>query len=109
MQTEGFSSVQLLNRVQLFATPWTAACQASLSITTSRSLLKLTSIELVMPSSHLTLCRPPSPPAFSLSQHQGLFNDGTEGLVWSLFPRVYQKINQFATHCQFYPGLLWDI
>ena len=53
-----FSSVQLLSRVWLFATPWTAACQASLSITNSRSSLKLKSIELVMPSSHLILCRP---------------------------------------------------
>ena len=50
--------VQLLNCVQLFATPWTAACQASLSFTISWSLLKLLSIELVMPSNHLTLCRP---------------------------------------------------
>ena len=53
-----FSSVQSLSRVQLFATPWTAACQASLSITNSRSLLKLMPIELVMPSSHLILCHP---------------------------------------------------
>ena len=54
-----FSSVQLLSCVQLFATPWTAACQASLSITNSQSLLKLMSIELVMPSNHLILCCPP--------------------------------------------------
>ena len=54
-------SVQLLSRVRLFATPWTAARQASLSITHSQSLLKLMSIELVMPSSHLILCRPPLP------------------------------------------------
>ena len=52
------SSVQLLSRVRLFATPWTAACQASLSITNSRSLLKLMFIELVMPSNHLILCCP---------------------------------------------------
>ena len=52
------SSVQSLSCVQLFMTPWTAACQASLSITNSRSLLKLMSIELVMPSNHLILCRP---------------------------------------------------
>ena len=52
------SSVLLLSRVQLFETPWTAACQASLSITNSQSLLKLMSIELVIPSSDLTLCRP---------------------------------------------------
>ena len=53
-----FSSVQSLSRVQLFATPWIAARQASLSLTNSRSSLKLTSIELVMPSSHLILCCP---------------------------------------------------
>ena len=68
-----FSSVQLLSRVQLFATPWIAALQVSLSIINSRSLLKLMPIESVMPSSHLILCRPllllpPNPP-----QHQGLF------------------------------------
>ena len=54
----GFSSVQSFRRVQLFATPWTAARQASLSITNSRSLLKLMSIGLVMPSNHFMLCRP---------------------------------------------------
>ena len=53
-----FSSVQSLSHVQLFATSWTAACQASLSITNSQSLLKLMSIELVIPSNHLILCRP---------------------------------------------------
>ena len=53
-----FSSVQSLSRVRLFATPWTAARQASLSITSSWSSPKLTSIESVMPSSHLILCRP---------------------------------------------------
>ena len=64
-----FSSVQLsLSRVRLFATPWIAARQASLSITNSRSSLKLTSIESVMPSSHLILCCPlllplPIPPS----------------------------------------------
>ena len=50
--------VKLLSRVQLFATPWTAARQASLSFTNSQSLLKLRSIESVMPSNHLILCRP---------------------------------------------------
>ena len=53
-----FSSVQLLSRVQLFATPWTTACEAFLSITNSQSLPKLMSIESVMPSNHLTLCHP---------------------------------------------------
>ena len=53
-----FSSVQLLSHVRLFATPWTAICQASLSITNSRSLSKLMSIESVMPSNQLILCNP---------------------------------------------------
>ena len=53
-----FTSVQSFSHVWLFATPWTAACQASLSITNSWNLLKLTSIELVMPSNHLILCCP---------------------------------------------------
>ena len=53
-----FSRVQCLSRVQLFATPWTAARQTSLSITNSQSLLKLMSIESVMPSSHFIPCHP---------------------------------------------------
>ena len=57
LQTK-FSSVQSLSRVRLFATPWITARQASLSITNSRSLLKLKPIELVMPSNHLILCHP---------------------------------------------------
>ena len=70
-----YSSVQSLSRVQLFATPWIAAHQASLSITNSRSSLKLTSIESVMPSSHLILCRPrllfsPVPPSINESMSQ---------------------------------------
>ena len=52
------SSVQLLSHVQLFATSWIAVCQASLSITNSRSLVKLMSIESVVPSNHLILCHP---------------------------------------------------
>ena len=65
-------SVQLLSRVRLFANPWTAGCQASLSITNSQSSPKLMSIESVMPSSHLILCHPLLPPSI-FSQHQGLF------------------------------------
>ena len=53
-----YQSVQSLSHVLLFATPWTSACQASLSITNSQSLLKLMSIKLVMPSNHLILCHP---------------------------------------------------
>ena len=52
------SSVQLLSRVWLLVTPWTASCQASLSITNSQKLLRLTSIKSVMPSNHLILCHP---------------------------------------------------
>ena len=71
-----FSSLQSLSCVRLFATPWIAAHQASLSITNSQSLLKRMSIRSVMPSSHLILCRPllllpPNPPSirvFSMSQ-----------------------------------------
>ena len=55
---DGISSVQSLSHVQLFKTPWTAACQGSLSITNSRSLPKLMIIESVMPSNHLILCHP---------------------------------------------------
>ena len=76
MIISGSSSVQSLSRVRLFATPWITARQASLSITNSRSSLRLTSIESVMPSSHLILCRPllllpsipPSIRVFSMSQ-----------------------------------------
>ena len=71
-----FSSVQSLSRVRLFATPWITACQASLSITNSRSSLRLTSIESAMPSSHLILCCPllllpptlPASESFPMSQ-----------------------------------------
>ena len=70
-----FSSVQLLSRVRLFVTPWTAACQASLYITSSRSLQKVMSIESVMPSSHLILCHPllllsPVPPSIRVFSNE---------------------------------------
>ena len=71
-----FSRIQSLSRVGLFVAPWTAAHQASLSITNSRSLLKFMSIEVVMPSSHLIFCRPlllplqsfPASGSFQMSQ-----------------------------------------
>ena len=70
-----FSSVQSLCRVRLFETPWIAASQASLSITNSQSSLRLTSIELVMPSSHLILCHPllllpPIPPSIRVFSNE---------------------------------------
>ena len=76
------SSVHLLSCVWLFATPWTAACQASLSITNSWSLLKLMSIESVMPSTHLILCHPllllhPIPPSIRVFP-----NESTPCIRW---------------------------
>ena len=70
-----FSSLQSLSRVRLFATPWIAARQASLSITSSRSSLRLTSIKSVMPSSHLILCHPlhllpPIPPSIRVFSNE---------------------------------------
>ena len=70
-----FSSVQLLSHVWLFATPWIAAHQASLSITNSQTLLKLIPMEWVMPSSHLILCRPllllpPIPPSIKVFSNE---------------------------------------
>ena len=70
-----FSSVQSLSRVRLFVTPWIGALQASLSITNSRSSLKLISIESVMPSSHLIICRPllllpPIPPSIRVFSNE---------------------------------------
>ena len=77
-----FSSVQSLSRLWLFETPWIAVCQASLSITNSRSSLRLTSIESVMPSSHLILCRPlillpPIPPSIRVFS-----NESTLSMKW---------------------------
>ena len=65
--------VQSVICVWLYATPWTAAHQTSLSFTISQSLLRLMSIESVMPSNHLILCHHTLPPAFNLAQHLGLF------------------------------------
>ena len=87
-----FSLVQSLSRVQLFVTPWTAARQASLSFTIFRSLPKLMSIESVMPSSHLILCRPllllpsifPASGPFPMSQ---IFSSG-QSIVYALYPII---------------------
>ena len=85
LESKFFSSVQLLSHVPLFVTPWITACQASLSITISRSSLRLRSIESVMPSSHLILCHPllllpsifPASGSFQLSQ---LFASGGQSI-----------------------------
>ena len=91
-----FSSVQSLRRVRIFATPWIAARQASLSITNSRSSLRLTSIESVMPSSHLILCRPllscpqtlPASEFFPMSQH---FAGGGQSIGVSTLASFFPK------------------
>ena len=86
MHTLYFSSVQLLSHVQLFATPWTATCQASLFITNSQSLFKLMSIKLVMPSNHLILCHPLLlPPSIFLSIR--LFS--TESVLHIRWPKYW--------------------
>ena len=94
-----FSSVQLISLVQFFPTPWTAARQASLSITNSQNLLKLMSIESVMPSNHLILCRPllllpsifPSIRVFTNSQ---LFSSDGQGIGVSASTSVLPMNNQ---------------
>ena len=84
--------MQSLSRVRLFATPWTAARQASLSITNCQSLPKPMSMELVKPSNHLILCHPP-PPALNLSQYQGLFK-------WVSFSHQVAKVLEFQLQHQ---------
>ena len=91
-------SVQSLSRVQLFATPWTAARQASLFITNSQNLLRLTSIESVMPFNHLILVVPS--PAFNLSQHQGL---STEPVLCIRWPKYWG----FSFNCDPHSQKIW--
>ena len=96
-----FSSVQSLSRVWLFATPWIAAHQASLSIT-NWSLLKLKPIESVMPSSHLTLCRhllllPPIPPSIRVFS-----NESTLRMRWPMYWSFSFSISPSNEH----PGLI---
>ena len=77
-----FSSVQPLSHVRLFVTPWTAAHQASLSITNSRSLLKLMSIESVMASNHLILCHPLLLPPSTFPSIRVFSNESTLHIRW---------------------------
>ena len=79
------SSLQLISCVRLFATPWTGACQVSLSITNSRSLLKLMSIESVMPSNHLILCFPLLLPSVFPSIR--VFS--SESVLWIRWPKYW--------------------
>ena len=97
-----FSSVQSLGHVRHFATPWTAACQASLSITNTQSLPKLMSIESVMPSNHLILCcplllLPPIPPSIRVFS-----NESALRMRWPKFWSFSFNISPFNEH----PGLI---
>ena len=96
-----FSWVQSLSRVRLFATPWIVARQASLSIINSRSLLKLMSIESVMPSSHLILCHPvllpPIPPSIRVFS-----NESTLSMRWPKYWSFSFSISPSNEH----PGLI---
>ena len=88
--------VQLLNHVQLFATPWTAAIHASLSFTISQSLLKLMSIESVMPSNHLILYRPLLPPSIFPSIR--VFSNESVLLIrWPKYEMKKEKKNPIIT------------
>ena len=98
-----FSSVQLLSHVQLFATPWTAACQASLSIANSQSLLKLMSIESVMPSNHLILCRPLLLLPSIFSSIRVFSNESALRIRW---PKHCTKSNFIYVHIIF-PNTMW--
>ena len=98
-----FSSVQLLSRVRLFATPWITACQASLSITSFQSSLKLMSTESVMPSSHLILCGPllllpPIPPSIRVFS-----NESTLRMRWPKYWSFSFSIIPSNEH----PGLIF--
>ena len=97
-----FSSVQSLSRVRLFVTPWISACQASLSITNFRSSLRLTSVESVMPSSHLILCRllfllPPVPSSIRVFS-----NESTLCMRWQKYWNFSFSIIPSKEH----PGLI---
>ena len=89
-----FSSVQSLSRVRLFGTPWIIARQASLSITNSWSSLRLTSIESVMPSSHLILCRPL---LFWIDIIQKVTQESIEfwNILWKSANELYGQANKF--------------
>ena len=122
------SSVQSLSRVRLFATPWIAARQASLSVTNSRSSLRLTSIESVMPSSHLILCRPLLPPSIRVFSNESVLrirwtkcwsfslsispSDEYSGLIacridWLDLPTIQGTLKSFLQHHRSKAFILW--
>ena len=95
------SSVQSLSRIRLFVTPWIAACQASLSITNPWSLLKLVSIESVMPSNHLILCHPLLLPSIFPSIR--VFS--SESVLHIRWPK-YWNVSFSISHANEYSGLI---
>ena len=97
-----FSSLQSLSRVWLSVTPWTAAHQASLSITNSRSLLKLMSIELLMPSNHLILCRPLLLPPSIFPSIRVFSNESVLCIRW---PK-YRSFNFSISPSNEHPGMI---
>ena len=97
-----YISDQLLSQVQLFASPWTAACQASLSITNSQSLLKLMSIDLVMPSNHLILCHPLLLPPLIFPSIRVFSNELVLRMWWPKYWSFSFSINTFSE----YSGLI---
>ena len=97
-----FSSVQSLSHVRLFATPWTAAHQASLSITNSQSLLELKSIQWAMPSSHLILCRPLLLPPSVFSSIRVFSNESVLPMRWPKYWNFSFSISPSNEH----PGLI---
>jgi len=97
-----FSSVQSLTHIRLFVTPWTAACQSSLAITNSRTLLKLMSLKLVMPPNHLILCRPlPLPPSIFPSIRD-FSNESILRIRWPKYWSFSFRISPSNEH----PGLI---
>ena len=115
-----FSSVQSLSRVWLFATPWIAARQASLSSTSTWSSLRLTSIESVMPSSHLILCRPllllpPIPPSIRVLSNESTFRMMCINKVMQFWVALLEARHKFKLRHKFIvptdsvtPGRLWS-
>ena len=108
MVLSGFSSVQSLSRVQLFATPWTALCRASLSITNSQSLLKLMSIDSVTPSNHLILCCPLLLPTSIFPRVRVFSSESVPPIRWPKyrsFSRSISPSNEYSG--LIFPGMDW--
>ena len=102
MSISSVSSVQSLSRVRLFVTPWTIAHQASLSITNSQHLLKLMSIELVMPSNHLILCHPLLLPPSIFPSIRVFSNESVLHIRW---PKYWSFTFSISPSSE-YPGLI---